>query len=193
MKKQLPPSERLYPMPCVLVAAGTPADAAVMAVAWINVVSSTPPTVAMGIRRSRATLECIRERREFTVNIATTSMATEVDFCGIISGRTLDKAALAGFTFSRGNATRAPILDQCPYSLECRVTNELEVGDYVVVFGEIIATHADEAVLTADGKMVDVDKLDPLVYIAGQREYRKLGEKVSDAFSVGKQLLPPKE
>lgn len=193
MKKPLGPSERLYPMPVPLIVAGTLTDVDVMPAAWVNVVSSTPPTLALGIRRSRATLERIRVTREFTVNVASASLATEVDFCGIVSGRMLDKIAVAGFTLSSGTATRTPIIDQCAYNLECRVTNELEVGDYVVVFGEIVQTHAEEDVLTEDGRMVDIAKLDPLVYIAGQREYRRLGEKVADAFRVGKELMPPRQ
>ncbi|TLM98476.1 MAG: flavin reductase family protein, partial [Actinobacteria bacterium] len=162
----------------------------VMAVAWINVVSSTPPTVAMGIRESRATLELIRETGTFSVNVATASMADVVDYCGMATGRNADKIGTSGLTLAPGAVISTPVIEQCPVNLECRVTEEVVVGSYVVILGEIVETHADESVLASpDGGIVDMEKLDPIVYIAGAREYRRLGEKVADAYSVGKPLL----
>lgn len=189
MKKRLGPVERLYPMPCPLVVGGTLEEADTLAVAWINVVASTPPTVAMGLRESRRTLELIRETGTFTVNLPTAEMAAAVDFCGITSGRTADKFAVAGLTLLPSALIDTPIIEQCPFNLECRVTEEVAVGAYRVVFGEIVEAHADEDVLVeSEGTLVDMERLDPLVYIAGVREYRRLGEKVADAFSIGREL-----
>jgi len=189
MKKRLGPVERLYPMPCPLVVGGTLDAADTLAVAWINVVSSTPPTVAMGLRESRHTLELIRESGTFSVNIPTTAMAAQVDFCGTTNGRTTDKFAVTGLTLAPSTLIEAPIIEECPFNLECRVTQEVTVGSYVVVLGEIVEAHAEESILTdADGTLVDVAALDPLIYIAGSREYRGIGPKVADAYSVGKTL-----
>lgn len=189
MKKRLGPLERLFPMPCPLVVGGTIEHADTLAVAWINVVSSTPPTVVMGLRESRLTLELIRSTGTFTVNIPRASMATEVDYCGLVSGRTADKFTSARLTLRPSALVEAPIIEECPYNIECRVVNETEVGSYIVLFGEIVETHADEEILCdVTGDLVDMDALDPLVYCAGVREYRRLGEKVADAFSAGKRL-----
>lgn len=189
MKKRLGPVERLYPMPCPLVVGGTIDNADALAVAWINIVSSTPPTIAMGLRESRRTLELIDETGSFTVNVAPASLAAAVDFCGINTGRQVDKFAATGLTLIPGSLTATPIIEQCPFNLECRVTEKTRAGSYVVVLGEIVEAHADEHVLVdPDGDLVDMDKLDPLVYIAGMREYRRLGEKVADAFSVGNDI-----
>ena len=98
MKKLLGPVERLYPMPCVLVVGGTAEGADTLAVAWLNVVSSTPPTIAMGLRESRHTLELIRATGEFTVNVPDTSLAAAVDYCGTTQGRLTNKFADAGLT-----------------------------------------------------------------------------------------------
>ncbi len=187
MKKALGPVERLFPMPCPLVVGGTMEKADTLAVAWINIVSSTPPTIAMGLRESRNTLELIHATGTFTVNIPSASLAAEVDYCGTATGRKVDKFAVTGLTLRPSSLIETPIIEQCPFNLECRVTQEVEVGSYRVVFGEIVEAHADTAVLTdPDGDQVDLGKLDPLVYIAGVREYRRLGEKVADAFSVGR-------
>lgn len=194
MKKRLGALERLFPMPCVLVVGGTMEEADTLAVAWINVVASTPPTIAMGLRKTRRTLELIRETGEFTVNVPSTSLAAEVDFCGIASGRMHDKFASAGLTLVPGGATSTPIIEECPYNIECRVSREVEVGEYVLVLGEIVEAHADEAVLRdPDGDIVEMAALDPLVYIAGAREYHRLGGKVAHAYSVGRGLLGGEE
>jgi flavin reductase (DIM6/NTAB) family NADH-FMN oxidoreductase RutF len=190
MKKRLGPVERLYPMPCALVVGGTLADANIMAVSRTNVVSSTPPTLVAGIRSTRRTLESIRDTQDFSVNIPGTALAAEVDLCGIETGRTIDKLEATGLTLASAALISAPIIEECRYNLECRVTREVAVGEYVSLFGEIVEAHAASDVLGDDGATVDVTLLDPLVYIAGMREYHRLGGKVADAYSVGKSLLP---
>lgn len=189
MKQRLGAVERLFPMPCVLVVGGTMDEADAATVAWINVVSSTPPTLAMGLRNTRRTLELIRENGgEFTVNVPDTGLAAAVDYCGITSGRTADKFAATGLTLVPSSQVGAPMIEECPYNIECRTKHEVEVGDYVVVFGEIVECHAEESILRADTDVVEMDYLDPLVYIAGAREYRGLGPKLHDAYKIGTAL-----
>ena len=192
MKKRLGPSERLYPMPCPIVVGGAMDCADGLAVAWINVVASTPPSVVMGLRRTRRTLELIRETGEFTVNLMPTSKAAEVDYFGLVSGRTCDKFADAGLSLEPGSVVAAPLIAESPYNLECRVTSETPLGEYVVILGEIVETHAEESILDATGEVVDVGALDPLVYIAGSREYRGLGPKLADAYTIGRKFAPEK-
>lgn len=190
MKKRIGVVDRLFPMPCTLVVGGTMEQADMLTVAWINVISSTPPTIAMGLRDSRRTLDLIRTNNTFTVNVPRTDMAAAVDFCGLTSGRTIDKIAATGLTLAPSAVVETPLIAECPYNIECRVTDEVVVGSYRVILGEILETHADEEVLAqADGDIVDIDALDPLVYIAGAREYRGVGPKVADAYSVGKALV----
>lgn len=191
MKKRIGPTDRIYPMPCPLVVGGTIQTADTLAVAWLTIVSPSPPRVGLTLRRTRRTLELIREHGDFTVNFAPTTLAAQVDFCGITSGRTTDKWEATGLSLEPAALVNAPIIAECPLSLECRVETEVDLGDYVFVIGEIVETHAEERILGPDGTLVDVGALDPLVYIAGSREYRGLGPKLSDAFAVGKSLAPP--
>lgn len=186
MKKLLGPTDRLYPMPSPLVLAGTIEEHDALAVAWIGIGAGTPPSVAMALRRTRRTLELIRAHREFTVNIPRAADAAVVDYFGIVSGRTTDKFADTGWTVQPSAVVSAPIIAECPYNMECRVTHEIEIGEYVLVVGECVESHAEEGILDATGEKVDVELLDPLVYIAGSREYRRLGEKVADAFAIGR-------
>lgn len=188
MKKRLGPSDRIYPMPCPVVVSGTLERPYGLTVAWIGIASGKPPSVAMAIRRTRRTLEAIRETGEFTVNIPRAEDAAVVDYFGLVSGRGRDKFAATGWTLEPAEAVAAPIVTQCPYNLECRVTHELEVGEYALVVGEVVESWADESVLDAAGGEVDVVALDPLVYVPGSREYRRLGEKIADAFAAGRAI-----
>ncbi len=161
-----------------------------LAVAWIGIASGKPPSVSMALRKTRNTLELIRETGEFTVNIPTADQAPIVDYFGTTSGRDHDKFAETGWTPVASAIVSAPIIAECPYNLECRVTHELDIGEYALVVGEILETHAEESILDTTGDKVDVALLDPLVYIAGSREYRRLGDKVADAFSIGRTIRP---
>lgn len=187
---RLGPSANLYPMPCPLVVGGTIEGAGALPVAWIGIGSGTPPSVAMAVRGTRNTLALVRETGTFTVNVPRADDAATVDYFGLVSGRDRDKWADSGWTLEPGAVVDAPLVAECPYALECRVTQEVEVGEYVLVVGEIVETHADESVLDPATGKVDVALLDPLVYIPGAREYRRLGAKVADAFSVGRMVAP---
>jgi flavin reductase (DIM6/NTAB) family NADH-FMN oxidoreductase RutF len=176
-------------MPCPLVVGGTAEQSNLMAVAWINIGSGTPPSVVMALRDTRHTLGYIKRTGEFTVNIAPTRLAREVDYCGITSGKTVDKWAATGLTPIPGTVLSTPMVAECPYNMECRVSSMHEIGHYMLVIGEVIEVHADTDVLDATGEKVDVDLLDPLVYIAGSREYRGLGPVKASAYSIGRDLL----
>jgi flavin reductase (DIM6/NTAB) family NADH-FMN oxidoreductase RutF len=190
MKKRLSAKPLLYPMPTPLIAAAHEGERGLFTAAWIGMVSGTPPTIGIAIRSTRNTLRLIEASGEFTVNVPRVGMEAAVDFCGITSGRDTDKFSAAGLTAEPASIVSAPLVAECPFNIECRVVEIHPMGEYRLVMGEIVETHADEGILTPDGKTVDVGLLDPLVYIPGTREYRGLGPKLADAYSVG---LPLKE
>lgn len=190
MKKRLSAKPLLYPMPTPLIAAEHEGRRGLFTAAWVGMVSGTPPTIGIAIRSTRNTLHLIEASGCFTVNVPSVGMEAAVDFCGLVSGREIDKFAAAGLTAEPAALVLAPLVAECPFNIECRVTEIHPIGEYRLVMGEIVETHADEGILTPDGGMVDVGLLDPLVYIPGMREYRGLGPKVADAYNVG---LPLKE
>jgi flavin reductase (DIM6/NTAB) family NADH-FMN oxidoreductase RutF len=189
MKRSLGPTERLYPMPTPLIVGGSGDKASLLPVAWIAIAGSTPSSIIMAVRATRHTLMLIRETGEFTVNVPSVSLAQVVDYCGLVSGRTTDKFADTGLTPLPGTKVATPIVEQCPLNLECRVMQEIPNGDYVLVIGEIVETQVDEELLD-DKERIDVDKLDPLVYVPSTREYRGLTDKVADAFKIGRGVAP---
>lgn len=187
MKKQLSSKTLFFPMPAVLIAAAHEGEIGLCAVAWTGMVSGTPATIAVGLRDVRHTRALVEASGEFTVNIPRAGMEAALDFCGIESGGGAEKWAAAGLTPAKASAVAAPIVAECPMVLECKVTGVHEVGAYHVMFGEIVAVQADEEIVTAEGN-VDVEALDPITYVPGLREYRALGRKLADAYTVGKPL-----
>lgn len=188
-KRALGPTPLLFPMPAVLVATtcedGRP-DA--MTAAWAAVCCHAPPCVGVAIRTSRLTLANIEARSAFSVNVPRADQAVAVDYLGIVSGRKEpDKVARAGLTAVPARAVDAPLLSECPVSLECRVVERLPLGSHVWVVGEVVEAHVEEALLD-ERDAVRVTELDPLVYCTSAREYRRLGGEVGRAFSAGDAL-----
>ena len=127
----------------------------------------------------------LRTTREFTLSYATTRDVAESDYFGTVSANDVpDKIARAGFTVTKSQNINAPIIDQYPLTLECRVVEILERGnDGCFVIGEVVNTIADPAILT-DGR-IDLDKLQPIVFDASIPAYRTVGDTVGKAWGAG--------
>ena len=187
MKKQLGPKDTFFPTPVTLVVSGSMDNPNIITIAWAGMLCSSPPTFAVSMTSQRHSTEIIRKYGEFTVNIPSAGQASEVDYCGIVSGRHNNKFSQTQFTPVQGTKVSAPIIQECVYNLECKVVQEISLGDFVVFLGEVVETHIDAACLDSNGKIL-LEKADPLVYAAGLREYWQLGAKTGDAFSIGKTL-----
>lgn len=137
--------------------------------------------------QGRESTKIIRSLGEFSVNIPKASLVQEVDYCGIVSGRNSNKFRDTKLTPAPGVKISAPIIRECPYNLECKVSQEHALGDFVIFFGEIVEIHIDDSCIGDNGK-INMEKVEPLVYAAGLREYWNLGSKVGQAFYEGKQL-----
>jgi flavin reductase (DIM6/NTAB) family NADH-FMN oxidoreductase RutF len=115
----------------------------------------------------------------------------ESDFCGITSGKQVDKFEKTGLTRMPSKIISSPIIKECPLNLECQLTESKMVGATHHFTGEIVQTHIDTAMLK-DKKnpgSIDIDTFNPLVYISGVREYRTIGKKIGDAYQIGKQIF----
>ena len=181
------PQTWLYPMPTLLVGANVDGKANFMAVAWGGIANGEPPMISVAIRHSRYTLKGIRQNLAFSVNVPTCDMVTEADYCGLKSGAKFDKAAVCGFKVFYGKLDSAPLIEQCPVNLECKVVHILNLGSHALVIGRIEETHVSDSCLT-DGEP-DVNKVKPFAFISGKaRCYQALGDYVAKAFSIGKEL-----
>jgi flavin reductase (DIM6/NTAB) family NADH-FMN oxidoreductase RutF len=190
MKKQLGPSDVIFPVPAALVVSGTGETANIIAVSWIGIVSSTPPTIGISLNKNRYSLELIRKTHEFTVNLPAANHFQEVDYCGLTTGRKRNKFKDIGFTPLPGSVVNTPIIQECPYNIECKVVREIELGDYVLILGEILETHIDEEHVDPSNRAnINIASLQPLVYCAVIREYWSLGEQLGKGFDAGKTIV----
>ena len=184
MKKNFGPKTACYPMPVYIIATynadGTPNA---MNAAWGGI--SEEKEISICIDSAHKTAENLAACGAFTVSMATAKYMAACDYVGIVSGnKEPDKFAKAGFHATKSEFVDAPIIDELPMALECRVVSYDPESCRLV--GEIVNVCADESVLT-DGK-VDVSKLQPITYDPMNHHYLVLGEKVGNAFHDGKAL-----
>ena len=182
MKKAIGPQTLLYPMPAVLVGAQVKGKANFMTAAWCGIAASTPPAISVAIRPARFTIEGVSANKTFSINIPSAGMAEKVDYCGIYSGHKIDKSQIFQVTYGKLNT--APMIQECPVSLECNLIHSLDLGSHVLFVGEIIDTYIDSDCMTDEKP--DPLKIDPLIYIHGANQYRRLGDLVGRAWEIGK-------
>lgn len=177
---------QLAPVPAVLVGCGNGTDFKynLITVAWAGIVCSNPPMISVSIRPERYSRGLIESTGEFTVNIPTAAMAEKVDYCGMVSGRNVDKFKAADLTAKPGSKIAAPVVEECPLALECKLHHSLKLGSHIMYIGEIVAVQADNEFIDDKGKF-DIARANILGYAHGG--YYALGEAVGDfGFSVKK-------
>jgi len=186
-KVTLGPQTLVYPMPAFLVGADIDGKANFMTVAWGGIANGEPPMISVAIRHSRHTLKGIRENGTFSVNIPSTDMAKEADYCGIASGARADKTEVCRFKVFYGRLGNAPMIEQCPINLECKLVETLDLGSHALAIGRIEETHISQNCLS--GGKPDIDKINPLTYAPSPTtQYLALGKVIGKAFSMGRKL-----
>jgi len=190
MKTTFGPQKIMFPCPTTLVVTGSMEKANIVTIAWVSLLTSQPPTLGISVGTRGFSGEEIKANKDFTVNIATVSIMTEADFCGIRSGRDLDKFAETGLTKMPSTVVRSPIIRECPLNLECKLVDWRIIGRTNHFVGEIVQTHVDTNLLkdTDNIGSIDIRAFDPLIYIGGVREYRRVGEKAGDPYKIGNEL-----
>ncbi len=175
-KIQKHPSTALFPVPVVLVTCSDDGGKAnIITLAWAGNVCSDPPQIGISIRPARYSHRIVKERREFVVNIPPAHLVKEVDYCGTVSGRNVDKFKETGFTPLKASQVKAPLIKECPVNIECKVKQSVNLGTHDLFIGEVVAVHVDEEVLDEEGK-TDIAKANPISY--NQKEYWTLKEKI---------------
>ena len=188
MKKvKLGPQTLLYPMPAVLVGTVVNEKPTFMTAAWCGIAASTPPAISVAVRPARYTLEGISANSTFSINVPSADLVEEVDYCGIYSGHKVDKSQV--FKVDYGKLDTAPLIQECPVNLECRVIHSLNLGSHILFIGEITETYVNEDCW--DGENADPAKIDPLIYTTGSLDYQRLGEVVGRAYKTGKKKQKP--
>lgn len=174
MKVCKPGATALFPAPVVMVSCGV-VKPNIITLAWVGTVSSDPPAVGISVRPERYSHHLIVDAGEFVVNLPRASQVDAVDYCGQVSGRSVDKWQACGLTPAPASRVQVPLIAQCPISLECRVTHRLDLGVHDLFIGEVLAVQVDEEVLSAQGA-TDYERAQILAYVGGY--YHRLGERL---------------
>lgn len=178
------PQAHVYPMPAILVGSVVDGRPNFMAVGSHGIASMDPAMVSVAIRPQRYSLSGIRQNMAFSINVPSVSAVAETDYCGIVSGSNSDKAGTCRFTVFYGSTNGAPLIEQCPLNMECKVAHLLDLGSHVLVIGRVQETHVSEDCLT-DGKL-DMDKVKPFFYVTTpSKRYQSLGDTIAKAYSIG--------
>ena len=186
-KKKLGSKPMIYPMPVTLVGADVLGKPNFMTIAFIGIVNMNPAMVAMGANPSHHICKGIVENRTFSVNLPSKEMLEVTDYVGLNSGKKTDKAGL--FTIFRGVTKTAPMIEECPLNLECRLLQKLSLGGTDDLYiGEIVETYCEPKFMT-DGKP-DVEKMGTFVFTMNDNRYFSLGKAIGKAWSDGKRYRP---
>ena len=134
------------PLPPVLVTVGNMEKANVLTVAWTGILSTIPPRTYVSVRPSRYSHGLLQESGEFVINLPRASMAREVDYIGIYTGRKVDKFAVCGLHKCKSEVVSAPTIEECPIALECRVTEVVSMGTHDVFMADILSVSCDDEI-----------------------------------------------
>ena len=181
-KTRLGPEPIIVPMPALIVGANVNEKPNFMVASWCGIAGFKPPAITVAMNKARHTLKGIKENGTFSVNVPSCGMIKKADYCGIYSGKKRDKSQI--FKTFYGELKTAPLVEECPINLECKVLHSLDMKTHMLIIGEIVETYVSKDCLT-DGK-IDTKKVDPPVYIRSTLKYHRLGEVFSSAFGVGR-------
>lgn len=179
------PGNMLYPVPAVMVTVGDGKEKDnIITIAWTGTINSDPPMVSISVRKSRYSHDLLMQHGEFVVNLVTRELTYAMDYCGVKSGRDMDKFAEMKLTRGEGKTVSVPVIAESPVNIECKVTQVLELGSHDMFLAEVTGVQADERYMDENGKF-DLRKADLIAYSHGQ--YYTLGENIGKfGYSVQK-------
>ena len=177
------------PVPPCMVSCGTMEKSNIITVAWTGITNTVPPKTYISVRPSRHSYNIIKESGEFAVNLTSVELVKKADYCGVYTGAKVDKFAKCGLTKEEASEISCPIIAESPLSLECRVTDVIELGSHHMFLADIVAIDVDEALLDQKGKLC-LEKANLCAFAHG--EYFSLGEKLGYfGFSTKKKKKRP--
>lgn len=182
-KIELDQKPSFYSMPVSLIGAIVDEKPNFMLCTWLSRVNRKPPVWMVSINKKHHTLKGIRKNQAFSINFPSVDLLKETDYCGITSGKEIDKSTLFGIFYGE---TKVPMIKECTLNIELKINNLIEFPDHYIVLGNALNTYTDEQYLT-DGKP-DIKKMNPILYTGNDFDYWSVGEKLGDAFKVGKEL-----
>ena len=170
------------PLPPTLVTCGSVDKPNILTIAWTGILNTRPPVTYISIRPERYSYDIIKKNGEYVINLATEKLVRAVDYCGVKSGKNTNKLSDMGLTVDKGFTVNAPILEQSPVSIECKVREIVPLGSHDMFIADITAVDAATELLDKDGRLA-LENAGLLAYSHGS--YFSLGKKLGNfGFSV---------
>lgn len=188
MSKQIwKPSSLLNPVPVVLVTCSDGQENNnVFTVAWAGTINSKPPMLSISVRKSRYSYQMIKETGEFIVNLVTENLAFAADYCGVKSGKDINKFKEAKLDIGKASVVKAPIINNSPVNLECKVEKIIEFGSHDMFIARVVACQVDDELVDDQGKL-NLEKAKLICYSHG--EYWSLSKSLGYfGYSVTKKV-----
>ncbi len=161
------PGNMLYPLPVVMASmADRDGKPNIITLAWVGTICSTPPMVSVSVRPERYSYPILKETGEFVINLTTKDLVFATDYCGVKSGRDVDKFKEMHLTAVAADKIKAPMIGESPVNLECRVTQVIPLGSHDMFLAEVVAVHADERYMDEKHRF-HLEKAEPVVYSHG--------------------------
>lgn len=156
----------IYPIPAVMVSCGTMEESNIITVAWTGILNTNPAMCYISVRPERYSHDIIKENGEFAINLTTRQLAYAADWCGVKSGRDVDKFKEMKLTKEKANIISVPLIKESPVSVECKVKEIVPLGSHDMFVAEIVAIDADEKYIDEKGAF-DISKCDLIAYANG--------------------------
>ncbi|MBY9007749.1 MAG: flavin reductase family protein [Candidatus Lokiarchaeota archaeon] len=184
-KIEIKPKTYLYPMPVVIIGSKIEEKANFMTIAWCGICENNPPMISISTAKSHYTNDGIKKNRTFSVNIPSENMVEITDYIGIISGKTIDKSNI--FEIFYGYLKTAPMIKEVPINLECELVKNIDLGtNHDLFIGEIKKAYIKEECLS--NGVPDIEKIKPILYSTGTKNYLNIGNIIGKAWKIGKNL-----
>lgn len=161
------PGNMLYPLPAVMVSlCDKEGKANIITIGWAGTICTNPPMVSISVRPERYSYDMLKETGEFVINLTTRELAWATDYCGVKSGRDVDKFSECRLTPIKGQYVKAPMIEESPVNIECKVREIKELGSHHMFLADVLAVHADEKYMDDKNKFC-LEKAEPIVYSHG--------------------------
>lgn len=183
-KRTLKGGALLAPLPPTMVTCGNMENSNIITIGWTGILNTIPPKTYISVRPTRHSYNIIKESGEFVINLTPSQLVKEADYCGIYTGKKVDKFEKCKLTKSPATQVSCPVIEECPISIECRVTEVIPLGSHDMFMADILCINVDEELFDKEGKM-HFEKANLIAYAHG--EYYELGKKIGKfGFSTNK-------
>ncbi|MFI3171885.1 MAG: flavin reductase family protein [Eubacteriales bacterium] len=184
-KQEWKPGNMIYPLPAVMVSVGNQTESNIITIGWTGTICTNPAMVYISVRPERYSYKLLQETGEFVINLTTKDLAKATDYCGVKSGRDVDKWGDMHLTKSKAKKLKyVPIIEECPVNIECEVVEVKELGSHHMFIANVVSVQVSEKLMNENGKF-ELNKSGLIAYSHG--EYLSIGESLGTfGYSVKK-------